>query len=88
MNDLIDRQSAVDIVIEYVKKLCEPIGTPEDNEMYSYGRGLLISILLNLKHLPSTQPEIIYCKDCRHNGSFDTDCPINWNGKEYCSFAE
>lgn len=34
------------------------------------------------------QPEIIRCKDCIHNGSFDTDCPINWNGKEYCSFAE
>lgn len=36
----------------------------------------------------SAQPEIIHCKDCRHNGSFDTDCPIGWNGKEYCSFAE
>ena len=36
----------------------------------------------------SAQPEIIHCKECRHNGSFDTDCPIDWNGKEYCSFAE
>lgn len=36
----------------------------------------------------AAEPEIIYCKDCRHNGSFDTDCPINWNGKEYCNFAE
>ncbi len=34
------------------------------------------------------QEEIIRCKDCMHNGSFDTDCPINWSGKEYCSFAE
>jgi hypothetical protein len=41
-----------------------------------------------LRQLPSAQPEIIRCKDCRHNGSFDTDCPIGWNGKEYCSFAE
>ena len=38
--------------------------------------------------LPSAQSEIIRCKNCRHNGSFDTDCPIDWNGKEYCSFAE
>ena len=38
--------------------------------------------------LPSSQPEIIRCKDCMHNGSYDTDCPIDWNGKEYCSFAE
>ena len=41
-----------------------------------------------LEQLPPAQPEIIRCKDCRHNGSFDTDCPIDWNGKEYCSFAE
>jgi hypothetical protein len=34
------------------------------------------------------QPEIIRCNDCMHNGSYDTDCPIDWNGKEYCSFAE
>ena len=41
-----------------------------------------------IDELPSAQPEIIRCKDCMHNGSFDTDCPIDWNGKEYCSFAE
>lgn len=38
--------------------------------------------------LPSVQPEIVRCGDCMHNGSFDTDCPIDWSGKEYCSFAE
>ena len=43
-----------------------------------------------IKNLPSVEPEIIYCKDCRHNGSFDTDCPITWNKtkNDYCSFAE
>lgn len=42
-----------------------------------------------VEELPSVQPQqIVRCKDCMHNGSFDTDCPINWNGKEYCSFAE
>lgn len=34
------------------------------------------------------EPEIVRCEDCMHNGSYDTDCPIDWNGKEYCSFAE
>ena len=34
------------------------------------------------------QPEIIRCNDCMHNGSFDTDCPIDWAGKDYCNFAE
>ena len=41
-----------------------------------------------LEDLPSAQPEIIRCEDCMHNGSFDTDCPIGWNGKEYCSLQK
>ena len=40
------------------------------------------------EHLPSAQPEIIRCEECIHNGSYDTDCPIKWPGKEYCNFAE
>ena len=45
--------------------------------------------IATIKELPTyAQPEIIRCKDCIHNGSVDTDCPISWNGKEYCSFAE
>lgn len=54
-HDLISRQSAVDMVLEYAKRLHEPVGTPEDNEMYSYGRGLLLGIELNLKQLPSVE---------------------------------
>lgn len=52
-NDLISRQAAIDIVLEYAKRMREPVGTPEDNEMFSYGRGLLIGIERNLKQLPS-----------------------------------
>ena len=51
------KQSAVDIVLEYEKRLYEPAGTPEDNEMYSYGRGLLNGIERNLKQLPSVEPK-------------------------------
>ena len=55
----------------------------EFKELHGGKRSLLID----------TQPtadvvEVVRCKDCRHNGSFDTDCPIDWNGKEYCNFAE
>ena len=35
--------------------------------------------------------ELIRCKDCMHNGSFDTDCPIKWRGRsdeDFCSYAE
>ena len=32
--------------------------------------------------------ELVRCGECMHNGSFDTDCPIEWYGKEYCNFGE
>lgn len=43
-----------------------------------------------IEEAPSIETEIIFCKDCRHNGSFDTDCPIRWNktDRDFCSFAE
>lgn len=31
---------------------------------------------------------VVRCKDCIHNGSYDTDCPITWKVKKYCSFGE
>ena len=36
------------------------------------------------------QLEIISCKNCRHNGSYDTDCPISWPKDEddFCSYSE
>jgi hypothetical protein len=48
----------------------------------------VLSEFLKEYFMPPVQPKIIRCEDCMHNGSFDTDCPIEWNGKEYCSFAE
>ena len=58
MSDLISRSDALDIVLEYAKRLYRHIGTPEDNEMYSFGRGLVLSIERNLKGLPSAQPNL------------------------------
>lgn len=78
MNDLISRQAA----IRWVKTECNPYGKPTLD--FESGK----KVIEHLEQMPSAQPEIIRCKDCRHNGSFDTDCPIDWNGKEYCSFAE
>ena len=78
MSDLISRQAA----IRWVKTECNPYGNPTLD--FESGK----KVIKHLEQMPSAQPEIIRCKDCRHNGSFDTDCPIDWNGKEYCSFAE
>ena len=78
MDDLISREDA----IRWVKTECNPYGNPTLD--FESGK----KVIKHLEQMPSAQPEIIRCKDCRHNGSFDTDCPIDWNGKEYCSFAE
>lgn len=56
LDDTISRRAAIGIVLEYDRRLCEHIGTPEDNERYAFGRGLLLSIERNLKQLPPVQP--------------------------------
>ena len=76
MDDLISRQAAIDALDEIESEVADGYGYQYEKwRKYFCG-------------LPSAQPEIIRCEDCMHNGSFDTDCPISWNGKEYCSFAE
>lgn len=72
-DDTISRQQAIDAL--------ESIGSLDTEADRQYARTVF-------ENLPSAQTEIIRCKDCRHNGSFDTDCPIKWNGKDFCSFAE
>ena len=82
MSDLIDRQAAIDALGE------KPL-VWDDLSDFDLGLAAQWSYDVDaIKALPSAQTEIIRCEDCMHNGSFDTDCPIAWNGKEYCSFAE
>lgn len=84
--ELIDRQAVID-AIEHNKKAV--LGEYNYDGGIAYGYAAAHRHLVDIvKLIPSAEPEIIRCKDCRHNGSFDTDCPIDWKGKEYCSFAE
>ena len=54
--DLIDRQSAIDKFEPWLKV-----------EGYSEGeRNMLKAVLYELTVMPSAQPEIIRCKDCKH----------------------
>lgn len=50
-----------------------------------------------LKELPGADVvEVVRCKNCRHNGSFDTDCPFGWRDErfnlpddiDFCSYGE
>lgn len=56
-----------------------------DHPVYQDTVGDLMSAVIQA-HYNSAQPEIIRCEECIHR--FDNDCPIDWNGKEFCSFAE
>ena len=40
--------------------------------------------------IEALQVDLVRCGECRHNGSYDTDCPISWarNSTDYCSYGE
>ena len=80
MDDLISRQAAIDGLRDYlVEKRCPDDGT------------LTCRLIENevINKLPSAQPEIIYCKDCRkHNKKvgFDENFHTVWK-EDACPFA-
>ena len=89
MNDLISRQAAIDAT------WFEPSYTDPLN--------VLTEVRDRLKALPSAQPEIIRCKDCRFATlTYDGDCKycqylegefgltdaVYFDGNDYCSHAE
>ena len=83
MDDLISRQALRDAMYH------EAFETDTEMQRWDSGCWIRYKLFENvIDNLPSAEPKIIRCKDCMHNGSYDTDCPIDWNGKEYCSFAE
>jgi hypothetical protein len=82
MDDLISREKALEELEDWERCYTWDEHCRESKEDY------IVSPSDVIVNLPSEQPEIIRCEDCMHNGSFDTDCPILWKGKEYCSFAE
>lgn len=64
--DLISRQAAIEIIDGYMNRLANHIGTPTDNERYAYARGTLLGVERGINALPSAEPEIVKCKECRH----------------------
>lgn len=67
MSDLIDRQAAIDALERY--KINDPMYGLDENEQ-GWNEGLDTAIEL-LKELPSAQPEIIRCEDCKWYGRAD-----------------
>lgn len=82
MADLIDRQAAINALVE------ELAYKPEgywDSGLNQYD----VEVVLNQQ--PSAQPEIIRCKDCKHLFE-DNKCPLRtwWTHTEddFCSYGE
>lgn len=66
MDDYISRQAATEIIGGYMNRLAKHIGAPTDNERYSYARGVLLGVNIDINALPSAQPEIVKCHECIH----------------------
>lgn len=79
MSDLIDRQAAIDALCGECQGNCIPC------EHYPCGE------IKALEQLPSVQPEIIRCKECKHyvDGYIHCNRVTWWNGEDdFCSRAE
>ena len=85
MRDLIDRQAAIDAVEESRRLNHHQDGKEACAHEYEHRHFLKL-----LRELPSAQPEIIYCKDCkwknRHNCTRAVEVPID--DDKYCAWAE
>ena len=78
-NDCVSRQAAIDAIMK------KPAWHGSDGSYYHSS-----DIRQALEFLPSAQPEIIHCKDCKHWDGVDTcdviDAPV-WDN-DFCSMAE
>ena len=88
MDDLISRQAVIDALLNYIHNVDKVIGTgrlsPKDC------KDAATSVLAGL---PSAQPEIIYCGECKHmmpNGKCRqfADSTIRPSASDFCSAGE
>ena len=69
MNDLIDRKDAIDAVafgITYTKVFDKETGKVKVKELFAEGNYELKNAIDRIKELPSAEPEVIRCKDCKY----------------------
>lgn len=90
MSDLISRKAAIDAI--------QKLNIPEDMCVFE----IMSHIEVEIATLPSAQPDIIRCKDCKHwkdsDGIYrrgvdaESKCPLNtkevYDGTFYCGYAE
>jgi hypothetical protein len=83
MNDLIERSAVIDLIDKYTQDMSTDYWTAN----YGIPSGVFEDEIMEL---PSAQPEVIRCKDCKHWDGVDTcdviDAPV-WDN-DFCSMAE
>lgn len=90
MSDLISRKAELDAMETLDKFGCDPDGKlvryDDDKHYTPYVR--YEDMVHAIKHLPSAQPEIIRCKDCRHNNWCDMQEAAMAGDNFFCGAAE
>lgn len=88
MSDLIERQAAIDALERTKEK--DPKG-----DIASFYNTITDNKIAVIEALPSVQPEIIRCKDCKYYTPVTARCEVRGKGlylirglEDYCSRAE
>lgn len=92
-DDMISRQAAIDVLLigkEFMNRALDEMDiVGDEREQYEWGLGLIESYIDDVEQLPSAQPEIIRCKECKfYDGR---PCGIvDWynTADDFCSRAE
>lgn len=103
-NDCISRQAAIDALwkalYEYEDKTEKQFQASEDLDVGDWiGHRIFVQNMNDIDrqtilNLPSAQPEIIFCKDCKYFNSYFVDCDHESglrhikDDHDYCSYAE
>ena len=70
MNDLISRQAAIDALDEQIEQCDKALSSfdisMKDGFAVKAERASLVAFRETLEYLPSAEPQIIRCKDCKH----------------------
>ena len=79
MSDLINRPDAIEALLigcEMLRRVLDDLSiVGQDREKFSWGLGLIESFIDDINELPSAEPEIIRCKDCKYWNEGNCNCP-------------
>ena len=87
MNDLISRQAAIDALAEQIALCDKALNTfgisMKDEYAVKVEKASLVAYKEQLESIPSAQPEIIRCEDCKHVRKWRTEESAKKFGQVY-----